>query len=141
MTHSSDAKSILSRYVAAVEAGDADAIRRSFAEDATWTLAGQLPISGTWRGRDAIIDEFLAAAMSNYEPGSVSLVIDQMIAEGDHVALQWTSRARTLDGEPYENVCLGVFTVHDGKIQSVREFMDTHYAFNALARAGSITAG
>ena len=140
MTHSPTAKVVLSRYVAAVEAGDADTIRDSFAEDATWTLAGQLPISGTWRGRDVIIDEFLATAMSNYEPGSVSLVIEQMISEGDQVALQWTSRARTLDGEAYENDCIGVFTVRDGKIQSVREFMDTHYAFNAFARASAITA-
>lgn len=139
MTHTSDAKSILSRYVAAVEAGDADTIRDSFAESATWTLAGELPISGTWEGRDVIIDEFLATAMSNYEPGSVSLEITGMIAEGDRVALQWTSRARTLDGQPYENDCIGVFSVSDGKIQSVREFMDTHYAYKALARAGSVS--
>jgi uncharacterized protein len=51
-----------------------------------------------------------------------------MIAEGDHVALQWTSRARTHDGRPYENDCIGVFTVHDGRIQAVREYMDTLYA-------------
>jgi ketosteroid isomerase-like protein len=136
-TTTDDAKTILSRYVAAVEAGDAETIRDSFAESATWTLAGEMPISGTWEGRNAIIDEFLATAMSNYEPGSVNLEITGMIAEGDRVALQWTSRARTLDGQPYENDCIGVFTVSDGKIQSVREYMDTHYAFKALARVSS----
>jgi uncharacterized protein len=128
----SDAKTLLTDYVAAVEAGDADAIRASFAADATWTLAGDLPISGTWIGRDAIVDEFFAVAMSHYEPGSVQLEITGMIAEGEHVALQWTSRARTLDGEPYENNCIGVFTVRDGKIDSVHEYMDTHYAYRAL---------
>ena len=139
MTHTTtaDAKAILSRYVEAVEVGDAETIADSFAETATWTLAGELPISGTWEGREAIIDEFLRTAMSNYEPGSVSLEITGMIAEGDRVALQWTSRARTLDGQPYENECIGVFTVSDGKIQSVREYMDTHYAFKAFARVSS----
>ena len=72
--------------------------------------------------------------MSHYAPGSVSLEITRMIAEGDNVALQWTSRARTLDGDPYENHCIGVFTVRDGKITSVREYMDTHYAYRALHR-------
>lgn len=135
MSPTPDAKTVLTKYVAAVEAGDADAIRASFADDATWTLAGELPISGTWSGREAIIEEFLPTAMSHYEPGSVRLEITGMIAEGDNVALQWTSRARTLDAKPYENNCIGVFTVRDGKIRSVHEYMDTHYAYRALAGA------
>jgi uncharacterized protein (TIGR02246 family) len=124
-----DSKSVVRRYVAAVEAGDERTIRDLFAEDATWTLAaGNLPISGTWRGRDTILNEFLAIALSYYEPGSVSLEITGMLAEGDHVALQWTSRARTRDGRPYQNDCIGVFTIRDRKIQCVREYMDTLYA-------------
>ena len=120
---------MLRRYVAAVEAGDEEAIRELFAEDATWTShAGELPISGTWAGRDAIVDEFLATGMAYYEPGSVSLEITGMVAEGDQVVLQWTSRARTRAGRPYENGCIGVFTISDGRIQEVREYMDTLYA-------------
>jgi len=128
-----DAKTILTAYVAAVESGDAAVIEDSFAADATWTLAGELPISGTWVGRDAIMKEFLPTAMSNYEPGSVRLEITGMIAEGDNVALQWTSRARTLSGNDYENHRIGVFTVRDGKICAVHEYMDTQYASRALA--------
>ena len=51
-----------------------------------------------------------------------------MVAEGDRVTLEWTSRARTATGEPYENFCIGVFTVRDGRIAAVREYMDTLYA-------------
>ena len=136
MSQQAEIKSVLRRYVAAVEAGDVETIRDLFAADATWTLhAGDLPISGTWAGRDRIMDEFLAGAMSHYEPGSVSLEITGTIAEGDRVVLEWTSRARTRDGRPYENGCIGVFTVRDGRIQAVHEYMDTHYAYRALARA------
>lgn len=127
MTH--DPKSVLETYVSAVERGDAGTIRDLFADDATWTLAaGDLPIAGTWHGRETILSEFLATALSYYEPGSVTLEITGMIAEDDRVALQWTSRARTRDGRPYENDCIGVFTVRDGRIQEVREYMDTLYA-------------
>jgi hypothetical protein len=129
MTSGSDTKSVLRRYVAALEAGDEQTVRDFFADDATWTLAaGELPISGTWKGRDAILGEFLATALSYYAAGSVSLEITGMIAEGDQVALEWTSRARTRDGRPYENGCIGVFTIRDGRIQGVREYMDTLYA-------------
>ena len=47
---------------------------------------------------------------------------------------QWPScslrrgRARTNRGIEYENHCIGVFTVRDGKIEHVREYMDTLYA-------------
>jgi uncharacterized protein len=128
MTGTVDSKTVAKRYVSAAEAGEEHAIRDLFAQDATWTLAGELPISGVWKGRDAIVDEFLATAMSYYEPGSVSLEITGMIAEHDHVVMQWTSRARTRDGRPYENGCIGVFTIRDGQIQEVREYMDTLYA-------------
>ena len=52
-------KQVIERYVAALAAGDEDTIRDCFAEDATWRLDGDLPISGTWSGRDTILDEFL----------------------------------------------------------------------------------
>jgi uncharacterized protein len=133
MTQAIDSTMVLHRYVAAVEAGDQEAVRELFTEDATWRLdAGTLPLSGTWEGRDTIIGGFLATAMSHYQPGSVSLEITSMIADHDQVVLQWTSRARTLDGRPYENDCIGVFTIRDGRIQGVREYMDTLYVHEVV---------
>lgn len=58
---------------------------------------------------DEIIGGFLTTALSYYEAGSVSFEITGMIAEGERVALEWTSRARTRDGQPYENECIAVF--------------------------------
>ena len=72
--------------------------------------------------------DFLATAMAFYEPGSVSLEVTGLLAEGDQVTLEWTSRARTAAGEPYENFCIGVFTIRNGRIVAVREYMDTQYA-------------
>jgi hypothetical protein len=142
MTNSSDSRAVVERYIAAAEVRDEAALRASFAEDATWQLDGELPISGTWHGRDAILDEFLATALSYYEPSSVSIEVTNVIAEGDAVVAEWTSRAQTVDGAPYENHCIGVFRVRDGLIQSVREYMDTLYASQiafANGRAGSRT--
>ena len=50
------------------------------------------------------------------------------MAEDEHAVMEWTSRARSRSGEPYENHCIGVFTVRDGKIARVHEYMDTLYA-------------
>jgi hypothetical protein len=70
---------------------------------------------------------FFATAMANYQPGSIKLETTAMIADRDQVVVQWTSRARTLDGQPYENGCIAIFTVRDGNIHAVREYMDTLY--------------
>jgi ketosteroid isomerase-like protein len=51
-----------------------------------------------------------------------------MLAEGDDVVVEWTSRASTANGNPYENHCIGVFTIEDRRIKAVREYMDTGYA-------------
>jgi hypothetical protein len=138
MTQTIDNKTVMRRYVAALQEGDVATVRALFAEDASWTLhAGELPVSGTWRGRDEIMDGFFATAMANYEPGSVEIEVTATIAERDQVVLQWTSRARTRDGRPYENGCIGVFTVRDGRIAAVREYMDTLYVSDAFFGANS----
>lgn len=129
-------KSVVRRYVAAVQDGDERTIRELFAQDATWTLAaGELPIAGVWRGRDAILDEFLATALGYYQPDSIRIEVTGMIAEGDRVVLQWTSRALTHDGRPYENDCIAVFRIRGGRIETVREYMDTLYAASFFGAA------
>ena len=66
--------------------------------------------------------------MSYYEPGSTSFEVTGIVSKDSRVVLTWTSRARTRAGLPYENECIGVFTVRESRIQSVREWMDTLYA-------------
>ncbi len=134
-----DSRAVVQRYVTAVTAGDEQTVRELFAPSATWTLAaGDLPIAGTWEGRDAIIDEFLATALSYYAPDSIEIEVTGMVAEADQVVMQWTSRAQTRTGRPYENGCIGVFTIENGQIQTVREYMDTLYARDVAFGAGYI---
>ena len=140
MSQESTNKQVLQRYIAALQAGDPHALEAFFAADASWMLqAGHLPMSGTWVGRDRIKDGFFATAMSLYEPGSVEIEVTAMIAQDDHVVLQWTSRAKTRDGRPYENGCIGVFTIRDRRITAVREYMDTLYVSDAFAGARGST--
>jgi uncharacterized protein (TIGR02246 family) len=125
-------KTVVLRYVEALQRGDADAVRESFAEEATWWLPGELPLSGTWRGRDQILDEFLASAMRYYDPDTISIEVTNVVAEGEQVALEWITRGRTASGSDYENFYSAIFVVRDDRIQAVREYTDTLYASNVL---------
>jgi ketosteroid isomerase-like protein len=123
----------IERYFAALQ--NRDDITGYFAEHASWTLAGRLPLSGTYEGREAILNDFFGQVGTLYEPGSVQLTLRSLTAEDERVALEWTSRARTASGEPYENQCAALFTLADGRITAVREYMDTDYARSAFTRS------
>jgi uncharacterized protein len=128
-----DPKQVVQRYLDALVDGDVDAIRESFAEDATWTIYGDLPIAGPWTGRDQIVDDFLVTVTGSlFEPGSQRFEFPTLIAEGDTVALEWSVKARAASGADYDNSYCGIFIIRDGKIQTIREYLDSGYAAHAL---------
>ena len=129
-----DPKTVVTRYVEAVAAGELPTIRDSFAPDVVWTYPGDLPLSGEWKGRDAVVDEFLGAAAGNlFAPGSpVTITLTNVIADGEQVFAEWTAQATALGGGAYDNNCGAVFTVRDGLIVAVREYTDTDHARRVL---------
>ncbi|TCN34412.1 NADPH:quinone reductase-like Zn-dependent oxidoreductase [Kribbella sp. VKM Ac-2500] len=134
VTSSKDPKTVVTRYVEAVAAGDLPTIRASFAPDVEWTYPGDLPLSGTWRGRDAVVDDFLGAAAGKLFSSDVPVVIrlTNVLADGDQVFAEWTAQATALGGGAYDNQCSGVFTVRAGQIIAVREYTDTDHARRVL---------
>jgi uncharacterized protein (TIGR02246 family) len=128
----SDARTVLQDYLAALTAGDLEAIAASFAEDAVWSLHGELPLSGTKHGRDAIL-EFLVGAASLFAPGSQRFTFGEVTAGSDRVALEWrVTGIGSATGRRYDNEYCGVFVIRDGHIVQVREYMDSLHAADVL---------
>ncbi len=127
-----DPRAVVIRYVEAVRAGDAEVIHDSFAEDATWHYPGDLPMSKVWQGRDAIINDFLGGMGPILVPGTMEIELVSTIAEGDRVVAEWTSKAKTVHGGTYDNRCIGIYTVRDGRIVSVIEYTDTRHVAAVL---------
>ncbi|MGW2860621.1 nuclear transport factor 2 family protein [Streptomyces sp. NPDC001205] len=125
-------RAVILRYMDTLTTGDFDALRAFFAPDATWTLAGDLPLSRTWVGPSAILDEFIPAMVSRLEADSMELEFEGVIADGERVFAEWNTRATAKSGLPYDQHCLAVFTVRDGRIVEVREYFDTLHAKNVV---------
>ncbi len=126
-------REVVAAYVAALQAGDIDALRKSFKPDATWSLRGGLPVSGTWTGPDAILDGFLAQLLERLDPNApVSQDLHRIIADGEFAVAEWTSHARSRDGQAYDNDYAVVFHVVDGQIAAVTEYLDTAYMKEVL---------
>jgi uncharacterized protein len=130
---STDPKSVVVRYIEAARDGMSAVIRDSFAPDAIWEYPGDLPLSGTYQGVEEIVGTFLGGAAELMAPGTrVTIELVNVIAGGDQVAAEWTSRATSRNGTTYHNRNVGIFTVRDGKIVSIREYTDTQHAAQVL---------
>lgn len=131
--NATDPTAVVARYIDAVRDGDIEVITDSFTADATWEYPGDLPLSGTWRGRDAIVNEFLGSLGTLLEPGTpMTLEVTNLLSAGDQVVAEWTSAATARGGAAYRNRNIGVFTVRDGKIAAIREYTDTRHAGHVL---------
>jgi ketosteroid isomerase-like protein len=130
---SDEPERIVRRYFDALAAGDQDVIRDSWAEDGSCWYGGDLPISGTWTGRDQVIDGFLATAFAHLDPDrEVGLRVTNVFASGEQVLVEWDSWATGRTGRPYDQKNIGVFSVRAGKIVNMREYADTQHWERAL---------
>ena len=126
-------RAVVLAYMDTLVTGDFDALREFFAPDATWTLAGDLPLSRTWTGPGEILDEFIPAMLSRLVPESLELEFGGVIADGERVFAEWNSRGLAKSGLRYDQHCLAVFTIREGRIAEVREFFaDTLHAKNVV---------
>ncbi len=125
-------KSVVLGFVEALSSGSLEAAKAALADDATWWIPGSLPVAGTHRGKKAIFEDFLGQAQSLFQPNSVSIQVRNTIGEGDCVAVEWIARGKSAKGKNYENYYHLMFEVKNGKIQAIREYVDTLYAKEVL---------
>ena len=109
---------VVSRFAAAYEARDVDAVVGLFAEDGDWRVG-----AGTFAGLDAVRrlfewDVSLSPSLTSKEEGV------GMIVKGN-VAFRESRIAQTADGIPVDYPVLTVYEVNgDGRLQHVRSYYD-----------------
>lgn len=124
---------------AAFGRGDIQGLLALLAEDVEWiSPGGALPPAGTYRGRAAVAGFFQKLSevleFSSFEPR-------EFVAEGDRVLVvgfdSWRAKAtnRTFEGH-----WVMAFTVRNGKVTNVREYVDTLGVARALDMATSANA-
>ncbi len=90
-------RAVVAGFFRDLRAGDMDALRATFAPDATWTLRGSLPASGKWTGPEGIMDGFFARIFGRLDPAApvVQDVHRTMLASRTTIscAVAMTSRA------------------------------------------------
>ena len=100
--------------------------------DATWWIGGKpdlFPICGL--KTKAQIAEILMSLVPTTKDG-LAITPSGMVAEGDKVAVEAESLGVLGNGRTYNNFYHFLITVRDGKIASVKEYLDTMHTADVL---------
>ena len=115
-------------FFTTLSSGDLERLGGFFDERSEWHIcATGIPGAGVHTGRAGIIDEFLAPVRGLFEPGEPKVEIVNLLAGGDHVAVEATGRGRFLDGRVYENRYAYWIEVDGTVIRTIKEYMDSAY--------------
>jgi uncharacterized protein len=97
----------------------------TLADDVRWTLHGNAPFCGTYRGKTDALERLLRPLAAQFASAG-SWIVDNVIAEGSHVVVQARGAGRvTTSGKPYDNTYCIVFRVENGLITEIDEYCDT----------------
>ena len=121
-------KDVVIRFLELMGTGQWDDMEKAgalLADDVDFWIAGNTAISGTVVGREAAMERRFRPARKRTMPGTLTLRIGKVIPEGDYVAAEWTSRRKVFSSADYENFLFGLFHIRNGKISSLREYLDT----------------
>ena len=108
----------------AFSAGDLTAVMHNLADDVTWTFFGTHRFAGCFHGKDELSKGLFEVVGSVLKSGIV-VQINAVTAEGARVVVEAKGRAESLGGLEYNNDYCLVFELADGKIQHVRQYLDS----------------
>jgi len=107
------------------EAATLEDALRLLADDVRWTVMGTTKFSGTYSGKQDLVNRLIAPLTSQLETRGTSTV-DQVIADDNCVVVQSRVHGRrTKSGRDYNNTYCIVYRLVGGLVQEVTEYCDT----------------
>jgi ketosteroid isomerase-like protein len=121
-------------FFAAIGRGDKKALLALVAEDIEWIIPGtDWPLAGTRHGHAGLAD-LLETASRSIE---TSTEAREFVARGDRVLVVGVAKGKIkATNKTFEDDWIFAITVRDGRLTSIREYIDTQ----ALARAAQTDA-
>jgi uncharacterized protein len=117
-------KQLMQHVFAEMAKGNLDPLAEIMADDMEWSWMGTESWSHTFKGKESVVNELLAAVKATLiEPFDV--IPHRFIADGDIVVIEHTGKNTTPDGRPYHNRYCWVCRFSDGKLRELHEYMDT----------------
>lgn len=129
MSSAQENKAIVTAFFAALNRGDIETVVDTYAEDGHVRTMGNTLISGQF-SKDQVASS--AGGIFDVFPEGLKFTVSDMVAEGDKVAVEAESEGEHISGQNYNNEYHFLFKFRDGKLVSLREYMDTEHVTDVL---------
>ena len=132
-------KAVAAAFFDRFTASDIEGALSTMTDDATWWIPGKpesSPTAGLYPKQR--IARLFRAMLARLTDGLKMSVISS-IAEGDKVALEVLSSGDLTNGRSYRQEYHFLMTCREGKICSVREYLDTQHAHDVWIRPDAAT--
>ena len=126
-------KQLIQSMFAELSRGNGAGYLDGLADDVQFTIMGTTKYSGTFRGKQDVVNRLLTPLMSELD-GGLEVTPDAFIAEGDTVVMQGRGRSKTKSGKPYNNSYCQVFRIAGGKVKEITEYLDTELVTQAFGK-------
>jgi ketosteroid isomerase-like protein len=124
-------KQLLQNIFSELSKGNGAPFVESLADDICWTIIGSTKWSGTYRGKQAVLNELLRPLFAQFADQYTNTA-HRFIAEDDYVVVECRGRVTTKSGAPYNNTYCWICRFADGKLQELTEYLDTELVTAAL---------
>ncbi len=99
-----------------------------FTADVVWHVPQSNPdIKPNPRVGHAAVMDLLGSGVGIYQPGSLEVKIQRLVADESAVMSQFTLVAKLANGTDYKNDYIMLFSIDSGKISEIWEYLDTLY--------------
>ena len=130
---SAENKELIRNMFAELSRGNGQAFLDTMADNVRFTIIGTSKFSGTFNGKQEFLNKVMTPLSAQLE-GGLTITTDNLIAEGDYVAMQGRGNSRTKAGGTYNNTYCQVFRIANGKVQEVTEYLDTELVTSAFGK-------
>jgi ketosteroid isomerase-like protein len=115
-------------------ASDIPGVLDLMTDDVTWRVPGKpelSPVAGIYNKER--LKRLFGRMLAQLE-GGLQMTVLGLLAEGNDVAVEVESQGDLRNGRKYRQQYHFLITFRDGKIAAVREYLDTHHAFDVWIR-------
>lgn len=133
--NSEDNLQIVKNFYAALGKGDIPTVLEMLTDDAEWDMPHPreiVPFGGKWQGKEEV-KKFFGVMHDTVQMKGFDL--QEFIVDGNKVVVIGRMKALALStGKEYENDLVAIWTVENGKIKGMRDFMDTAQGVAAFSK-------
>lgn len=121
-------KKLVTDFIEAMRVSDVEKLQSMITENFSWWINGKVEYLQTAGEHDKDFFISFFGGGSELFPEGAEFKVTGMVAESNKVAVEASMAAKTAMGSLYQNDYHFLFTIENGKIVRMKEYMDTYHA-------------